>query len=126
MSIGNQENKDNLNIRKLLGKKTEKFDELSQAFSPIKAVGDLMATNYVLGKAKARNQEKMLMEFPELGFAELMKGIPTEEYTREIKIAKEITINRTPYRYINYNEQIEEKKELPKPKNTKQSDMFGG
>ena len=126
MSIGSQENKDNLNIRKLLGKKTEKFDELSQAFSPIKAVGDLMATNYVLGKAKARNQEKMLMEFPELGFAELMKGIPTEEYTREIKIAKEITINRTPYRYINYNEQIEEKKELPKPKNTKQSDMFGG
>lgn len=126
MSIGNQENKDNLNIRKLLGKKTEKFDELSQAFSSIKAVGDLMATNYVLGKAKARNQEKMLMEFPELGFAELMKGIPTEEYTREIKIAKEITINRTPYRYINYNEQIEEKKELPKPKNTKQSDMFGG
>lgn len=126
MSIGNQENKDNLNIRKLLGKKTEKFDELSQAFSPIKAVGDLMATNYVLGKAKARNQEKMLMEFPELGFAELMKGILTEEYTREIKIAKEITINRTPYRYINYNEQIEEKKELPKPKNTKQSDMFGG
>ena len=126
MSIGNQENKDNLNIRKLLGKKTEKFDELSQAFSPIKAVGDLMATNYVLGKAKARNQEKMLMEFPELGFAELMKGIPTEEYTREIKIAKEITINRTPYRYVGYNEQIEEKRELPKPRNTKQSDMFGG
>lgn len=58
MSIGSQENKDNLNIRKLLGKKTEKFDELSQAFSPIKAVGDLMATNYVLGKAKARGQEK--------------------------------------------------------------------
>lgn len=126
MSIGSQENKDNLNIRKLLGKKTEKFDELSQAFSPIKAVGDLMATNYVLGKAKARGQEDMLMQFPELGFQRLMTNIPTEEYTREIKMAKEITLNRTPYRYVNYNEQIEEKKELPKPKNTKQSDMFGG
>lgn len=126
MSIGSQENKDNLNIRKLLGKKTEKFDELSQAFSPIKAVGDLMATNYVLGKAKARGQEKKLLENPEVGFIELMKGIPINEYTREIKIAKEITINRTPYRYVNYNEQIEDKKELPKPKNTKQSDMFGG
>ena len=126
MSIGSQENKDNLNIRKLLGKKTEKFDELSQAFSPIKAVGDLMATNYVLGKAKARGQEDMLMQFPELGFQRLMINIPTEEYTREIKMAKEITLNRTPYRYVNYNEQIEEKKELPKPKNTKQSDMFGG
>ena len=126
MSIGSQENKDNLNIRKLLGKKTEKFDELSQAFSPIKAVGDLMATNYVLGKAKARGQEKKLLENPKVGFIELMKGIPINEYTREIKIAKEITINRTPYRYVNYNEQIEEKKELPKPKNTKQSDMFGG
>lgn len=126
MSIGSQENKDNLNIRKLLGKKTEKFDELSQAFSPIKAVGDLMATNYVLGKAKARGQEDMLMQFPELGFQRLMTNIPTEEYTREIKMAKEITLNRTPYRYVNYNEQTEDKKELPKPKNTKQSDMFGG
>ena len=126
MSIGSQENKDNLNIRKMLGKKTEKFDELSQDFSPIKAVGDLMATNYVLGKAKARGQEKKLLENPEIGFIELMKGIPINEYTREIKLAKEITLNRTPYRYVNYNEQIEEKKELPKPKNTKQSDMFGG
>lgn len=67
-----------------------------------------------------------MLENPEVGFIELMKGIPINEYTREIKIAKEITINRTPYRYVNYNEHIEEKKELPKPKNTKQSDMFGG
>lgn len=126
MSIGSQENKDNLNIRSLLGKKVQKFDELSQAFSPIKAVGDLMATNYVLGKAKARGQENMLLERPEIGFEMLMKGIPINEYTREIKIAKELTLNRTPYRYVNYNEKIEEKKELPKPKNTKQSDMFGG
>ena len=126
MSIGSQENKDNLNIRNLTGDQEEIFDKISKEFSPIRVVGDLMATNYLLGKAKSRKQEEMLLKNPEIGLSILMKGVPINEYTREIKMAKEITLNRTPYRYVNYNEQIEEKKELPKPKNTKQSDMFGG
>lgn len=125
MSIGSQENKDNLNIGNLIEDK-EEFNKLSMAFSPIKSVGDLMATNYILGKAKARGQEDMLLQFPELGLKKLMRNIPAEEYTREIKIAKEITLNRTPYRYVNYNEKIEEKKEILIPKNAKQSEMFGG
>lgn len=124
MSIGTQENKDNLNIRNLV-EDDETFDKLSMAFSPIKSVGDLMATNYILGKAKARGQEKMLLERPKMGFGTVMKGIPSDEYIREIKIAKEITLNRTPYRYVNYNEKIE-KKEILVPKNAKQSEMFGG
>lgn len=126
MSIGSQENKNNLNIRNLTGDQEEIFDKMSKEFSPIRAVGDLMATNYLLGKAKSRKQEEMLLKNPEIGLSILMKGVPINEYLREIKLAKEITLNRTPYRYVNYNEQIEEKKELPKPKNTKQSDMFGG
>ena len=125
MSIGSQENKDNLNIGNLIEDKGE-FNKLSMAFSPIKSVGDLMATNYILGKAKARGQEDMLLEFPELGLKKLMRNIPAEEYIREIKIAKEITLNRTPYRYVNYNEKIEGKKEILVPKNAKQSEMFGG
>lgn len=125
MSVGSQENKDNLNIRNLV-EDDETFDKLSMTFSPVKAVGDLMATNYLLGKAKARGQEDMLIQFPELGLKKLMRNIPTEEYMREIKIAKEITLNRTPYRYVNYNEKIEEKKEVLVPKNAKQSEMFGG
>lgn len=125
MSIGSQENKDNLNIGNLIEDK-EEFNKLSMAFSPIKSVGDLMATNYILGKAKARGQEDMLLGFPELGLKKLMRNIPAEEYTREIKIAKEITLNRTPYRYVNYNEKIEGKKEILVPKNAKQSEMFGG
>lgn len=126
MSIGSQENKNNLNIRNLTGDQEEIFDKMSKEFSPIRVVGDLMATNYLLGKAKSRKQEEMLLQNPEIGLSILMKGVPINEYLREIKLAKEITLNRTPYRYVNYNEQIEEKKELPKPKNTKQSDMFGG
>ena len=125
MSIGTQENKDNLNMRNLIKDKDE-FNKLSMAFSPFSSVGDLMATNYILGKAKARGQEDMLLEYPELGLKRLMKSIPAEEYTREIKIAKEITLNRTPYRYVNYNEKIDEKKEVFIPKNTKQSEIFGG
>lgn len=125
MSIGSQENKDNLNIGNLIEDKGE-FNKLSMAFSPIKSVRDLMATNYILGKAKARGQEDMLLEFPELGLKKLMRNIPAEEYIREIKIAKEITLNRTPYRYVNYNEKIEGKKEILVPKNAKQSEMFGG
>lgn len=125
MSVGSQENRDNLNMRNLIGD-NETFNKISMAFSPIKSVGDLMATNYILGKARARRQEDLLLKNPKSGFERVMKGIPSDEYIREIKIAKEITLNRTPYRYVNYNEKIKEKKEVLVPKNTKQSEMFGG
>ena len=118
-------------VKKL--KKDREFIQIANAFSKNWAVGERLALVYLAGKADAIGEKNAFLADPNSYIQKTITKKNVAEFLADVGIAREITLTRTDYNYVNYKTKDDKRDKKEEERGTietetakKQQNLFGG